>query len=271
MWQLVMTVEPVAYVLVAFILCVLLLPIWRIVSIKIRGLEVVSGAPERYSLVIRLGLTVLFVVIMGFAIFFAVAAFRQSQCSVMLTPDSGVACFREGRAVEMLAEPLQDGELVSNSSKAIPRPTGELTVVNTTDGMSIAYGTSTIGSVDDGALAVAGYYRTQSQIIAPTYIALTDEATRGDPLVGVSATTASSISAEFIGVSVKVIEWYTGRSEVIAVRVAFEETAISSDIGRDTAIRLESGGFVIVFKLISLDLREREEVRATFLMLKYPR
>ena len=181
-----------------------------------------------------------------------------------------MACFSDGRSVEVVATPLQDDELVANSSKAIPAATGELGVVNTTDGISIGYGTSTIGSVDDGSLAVAGYYRTQSEIVGPTYVALTDEATSGDPLVKVSAYTVRKIRAEFDGVSVKVIEWNTG-GDVIAVRVAFDETEEFSDIGRDTEIRIESGSFVIVFKLISLDLREREKVRATFLMLKYPR
>ena len=229
-----------------------------------------ESVPRSYRWGIAIALICSFVAVLLFSSFRAFP-FNRPQCSVTLDTRQrrGLLQVRV-EAVEVVARPFQDGELVANSSKAIPAATGELGVVNTTDGISIGYGTSTIGSVDDGSLAVAGYYRTQSEIVGPTYVALTDEATSGDSLVKVSAYTVRKIRAEFDGVSVKVIEWNTG-GDVIAVRVAFEETAIFSDIGRDAEIRIESRSFVIVFKLISLDLREREKVRATFLMLKYPR
>ena len=272
MWELLTLMMPGIYALCAILAGGLAWLVWQRISFKRKNNEYnIEPTTQRFSTFIRWISTLIFFGAAVLSLVFAGFSFQGPQCSVALTPDSGVACFKEGKAVEVVARPFQDGELVANSSKAIPAATGELGVVNTTDGISIGYGTSIIGSIDDESLAVAGYYRTQSEIIGPTYIALTDEATSGDPLVGISANTVSRISAEFNGVLVKVIEWYTGRSDVIAVRATFDETAISSDISRDTEIRIESGSFVIVFKLISLDLREREKVRATFLMLKYPR
>ena len=258
--------------LIVLIACVVALLTCHGIDVSIKGFQLrLIPSNSLHTTVVRWGITIACSIVAILAIISFVSSFRQTQCSVMLEPAIDVACFSDGRSVEVVARPFQDGELVANSFKAISPATGELGVVNTTDGISIVYGTSTVGSVDDESLAVAGYYRTPSEIIGPTYVVLTDEATSGDPLVGVSENTVSKISAEFIGVSVKVIEWYTGRSDVIAVRATFDETAISSDISRDTEIRIESRSFVIVFKLISLDLREREKVRATFLMLKYPR
>ena len=265
--------DPAVYLLIAVVpLAVGAAIIWNTTRVK-RGNAEYESEPStaRSSTVMRWIFTPICAVTALLSLAFALFSFQRPSCSVTLTPETGVACFKEGGAVEVVATALSNAELVSDLSRSIPAAAGEWGVVNTTDGVSIAYGTSELGTVDDQSLSSAGYYQTQSEIIGPVYVALTEEATNGTPLVEVSVNTVSRIAEEFFGVSLKVIEWYTETSDSIAVRAALGETSVTDDIGRDTQIRIEGGSFVIVFKLISLDLRRPEAVRATFLMLKYPR